>query len=275
MPGAFQFYRLLNALSIDVVIGAVISALFFAREHSISLSPSICVALGLTVWIIYTVDHLRDAKKIRKPAATYRHQFHQRYFKPVSYFLAFVVVIDVVVVWMLPQQVFYFGAALATGVLAYLLAWRHLRFMKEFYVALLYTAGIILPTATLAEGPLTIFSGVLSLQLFLLAFINLLIFSWFDRISDRHNEQHSFVTRAGEKTSRICIWILTALTLLMSALMMIIFKDRFLPSVITAAMGAGFLLIFFYRASLEKFDAYRSAGDAVFMVPVFSLFSVG
>jgi hypothetical protein len=271
MSRVLRFYRLLNALSIDVVIGAIISAFFFARVHSVSLSAYIVLTLGLTVWIIYTIDHLRDAKRIRKSAATFRHYFHQRYFRPISYFLSIAVVIDVVTAWMLPHLVFLWGSALACGVLVNLLALRHLRLMKEQCVAVLYTAGIVLPTVAIARESLDLYSGLLSVQLCLLAFINLLIFSWFDRTSDQYNEQHSFVTKAGERFTRICIWILTGVALTMSACMQFAVNGQFLPATITAGMGFAFLLIFLFRQSLGNDEVHRLIGDAVFMIPILGL----
>ena len=65
-------YRLINILSIDVVAGAVCSALFFARLLQVSLLPYGIISLALTVWIIYTADHLLDAKRVEGVATTRR-----------------------------------------------------------------------------------------------------------------------------------------------------------------------------------------------------------
>jgi hypothetical protein len=72
----------MNILSLDVVAGAVAGALFFGEILQVQLSFSVLTALGLTVWIIYTLDHLRDAKQILNVASTDRHRFHQEHFKP-------------------------------------------------------------------------------------------------------------------------------------------------------------------------------------------------
>src|SRR5688572_9142526 len=99
MPGLIRFYRLMNILSIDVVAGATVSALFFAKIFDVQVRPFGLLALGVTVWAIYTLDHLRDAKKIRHEASTERHRFHQRHFKVLTVLLCAAVLIDIVLVF--------------------------------------------------------------------------------------------------------------------------------------------------------------------------------
>ena len=65
MRAGLRFYQYINILSLDIAAGAVISAVFFAQIFNVQIKPYGLLALGLTVWIIYTVDHLRDAKKIK------------------------------------------------------------------------------------------------------------------------------------------------------------------------------------------------------------------
>ena len=74
-----RLYRILNTLSLDVSIGAVISAMFFAEVLQVKILPYGLATLALTVWIIYTIDHLRDARAIGTKASTARHLFHQHY----------------------------------------------------------------------------------------------------------------------------------------------------------------------------------------------------
>jgi len=63
----------------------VICASFFARLLDVAILPQGLISLGLTVWIIYTADHLLDAKKFKnKMRLTERHRFHQRHFKVIT-----------------------------------------------------------------------------------------------------------------------------------------------------------------------------------------------
>ena len=60
--GLFRFYRFINILSIDVAIGAVVNARFFAHLFGVPILHQGLISLGLAIWIIYTTDHLLDEK---------------------------------------------------------------------------------------------------------------------------------------------------------------------------------------------------------------------
>src|SRR5687767_11082148 len=144
MRAIFRFYQYVNILSLDITAGAIISALFFAKIFNVQIKPYGLVALGTTVWIIYTADHLRDAKKIKHKASTQRHRFHQLYFFPLVYFLCAAIFIDAVAIVFIRKQVFEWGLILSALVAFYLIVQQYLRFLKEFFIAALYTCGVLL-----------------------------------------------------------------------------------------------------------------------------------
>src|SRR5690606_11649255 len=84
------FYRYLQTLSIDIVLGACAGMLFFDRLIEAELNLIVYLLLGLAVWCIYTFDHLLDARQIGKHASTFRHAFHQEHFKVLSIFLGLI-----------------------------------------------------------------------------------------------------------------------------------------------------------------------------------------
>ncbi|HEX8061295.1 MAG TPA: hypothetical protein VF473_10190, partial [Cyclobacteriaceae bacterium] len=61
-------YRTFNLLSLDVALGAVISAAFLGRILNVHILPQGYVLLGIIVWLIYTADHLLDAWSMREAA---------------------------------------------------------------------------------------------------------------------------------------------------------------------------------------------------------------
>src|SRR5688572_15677356 len=111
MKAVKSLYQYVNILSLDVVAGAVICSLFFARIFNLMVSQYGLAALALTVWIIYTIDHLRDAKTIRKVASTDRHRFHQKYFGHILITLCLVAAVDFVIILFVPQKVLLLGLA--------------------------------------------------------------------------------------------------------------------------------------------------------------------
>jgi hypothetical protein len=270
MPRAIQLYRLLNVLSLDVVAGALVCALFFARVFSVSITPYGLLALGLTVWIIYTADHLRDATRIRQPASTARHRFHQQHFNTLKIVIAGMVILDGVTVTFIPIHVLGWGAALILAVSVYLVTHRFLKFLKELFIAVMYTCGILLPSLSVTHVELNATHYILILQFAILALVNLFMFSWFDRKLDQQDKQHSFVTLVGDRATRISIWLLiileVSLTLIHS------FSGGLnKASLLLGFMGLMLLLIFIFRELLAKNDYYRLLGDAVFMIPIFYL----
>src|SRR6187551_3842552 len=99
-------YRQLNVLSLDVVAGVVICAVFFSRIFQAHIRPQGLVTLSLTVWIIYTTDHLLDAHRIQGTASTARHRFHQENFFLLFVFLGISTIINIILIFFIREAVF-------------------------------------------------------------------------------------------------------------------------------------------------------------------------
>jgi hypothetical protein len=260
-------YRILNILSIDIVIGAVISSLFFAKLLTVTIRPYGLSALALTVWIVYTADHLKDAWSIKKEASSPRHLFHQRHFKVLFALMVFFLLVDCVLIGFIRIQVFTGGCVLAVLVMVYLLIQRRLFFLKELFVAVLYTSGILLPSVAVVEVDISISHGLLMIQFFVLALLNLLIFSWFDSEFDQHDNQRSFVTWTGRIIAWKLIWILGGLLIVFSMLQVILSNFSF-ASVIVLVMSVVLMIIFGYWRFFSRKGNYRLFGDAIFFIPI-------
>lgn len=263
-----RLYQYVNILSLDVAAGAVISSLFFARIFEVSVSPIALSALGLTVWIIYTLDHLRDAKFIQKTASTDRHRFHQKHFRAVSFVLLVVAAIDFLLIWFVPPMILKLGMGLWVVVLIYLIFQRHLKFLKEFVIACLYTAGILLPSLAAVHGNLQPLHGILIGKFFVTAFMNLLLFSLFDYAEDQSHEQHSFVTWFGPRSTRYGILSLGLINIA-SGIWLWSFDAGI--AVIFISMNLLLLSILLLQKFFTRNNHYRIAGDAVFFIPFFYL----
>lgn len=268
MQALKKLYKLLNILSLDIVAGAVICALFFAKVFSVVVLPFGLATLGLTVWIIYTTDHLFDAVSIKKEASTERHRFHQRYFNILLVCVVIVLILDSVLIFYIRPQVFKWGLILGCAVGLYLLVQRYLKFLKEIFVACMYTAGILLPSITITDLNLTYFHWIMIAQFALLALGNLLIFSWFDIDQDWKDNQHSFVTVFGKGVTEKIIWILLVLNFIIG---LAVVYEYVIPEIILLLMNAGLFFLFFFRKRYQQNDVYRIIGDSVFLIPVLYL----
>lgn len=270
MQGLIRLYRLLNILSIDVAIGAVCCALFFARLLEVQILPYGLITLGLSVWIIYCVDHLIDASKVKRRASTARHRFHQSHFRQLMIVVAALTTVNAVLIFFIRTPVFIGGIVLMLMVGVYLVLHRFLRFPKEFLIALLYTGGILLPSISVTPMEFKEWPWLLIVQFLLTALLNLIIFSWFDLDNDRRDGNDSFVTMVGESRSAILILALVTLNVLLCLL-----HPAEFSSLILATMNLMLILIFLRPDVFRKDDRYRIFGDGIFFLPLIDLFVHG
>jgi hypothetical protein len=136
-------------LSLDAPLIAVLWQAFLAYRFSIPLRPAAEIALGLTVWAIYLLDRLLDARKPPPYDEPARHRFYRRNRRIMTALLAFILATDSVVAfrWLRPTLLRE-GLIAAGGVALYLtifhLSKRSAKVPKEIATALLFTAGTFL-----------------------------------------------------------------------------------------------------------------------------------
>lgn len=138
-----------NLLSLDAPLVAMLWQSFLAYQFSIPLRPAGRIALGLTVWAIYLLDRLLDARKPSPPIEPARHRYYRRHFRSMTTLLVIVAAADTVtvMVWLRPA-VLHYGLIPLAGVLAYLAIFHSsnwsARLPKEIAAALLFTMGTFL-----------------------------------------------------------------------------------------------------------------------------------
>lgn len=263
-------YRLLNALSIDVALGAVCSAAWFAKGLQVQLRPYAYLALGLTVWIIYTADHLLDASKITQDASTHRHRFHQKHFNVLLVIVLLAVIVDFIFLFFIRLKILYAGLGLFSIVILYLLVNRWLSFAKEIVIALVYSCGVLLPAFSLTQTELSMSDVLWLASFFLTTLINLILFSVYDVLSDKADGSNSFVLTFGERPTRR---ILSVFFILQAALIgMLVYESMLTVGFVLFAMNATLLVLFLNQPFFKQFDRYRLFGDVIFLFPVVLLY---
>jgi hypothetical protein len=259
-------YKLISILSIDVAVGAMLSALFFGKLLEVKILPYGISALGLTVWIIYTADHLRDAKKISGTASSERHRFHQRNFRTLVVCLIIASLADGFLIFFIRKPVFIGGIVLTGFVAFYLVMQSRLFFMKETFVALLYTLGVLLPSWAVTSVKPDAAGYALMIEFFLVAELNLMIFSLFDYEKDLQDGLSSFATRFG---TRLTIHRISIEFVLLFGIIVWQFFNGTLSqyNFILLLSSTLLLVIFCFRNFFGKHGLYRFLGDAVFYLP--------
>ncbi|MBC6399490.1 MAG: hypothetical protein GDA51_00760 [Ekhidna sp.] len=255
---AFQF---LQILSIDIVLGAVVLLHFFSTYFRVAPSIDIYFVLGASVWLIYTIDHLRDA--VKAPNSTrIRYRFHHKYQRMLQGSVLIVLIAIVCRLYFIDYRILMGGSVLAFLSGIYLLLQKRLAglALKELYISLIYTAGILLAPFVLGQ----IFSFSVFLLLFLLSFSNLMLFSRFEKEEDIRDGFLSIASVSESKRLESVILICIALGLSIALLSN---QDLMTRYFVFAFVIYAILL---FRANfLKKRNLYRLIGDGVFLFPVF------
>jgi len=264
-----RFYRVFNLLSLDVASGAVISSLYFSKLLSVTSRVQGMLALCFAAWVIYTVDRLLDIRKLSSTPASERHQFHLRYQKMLWPLSLLASLAAICLVYFLRPPVLIGGIFLSLLTGLYLILQKYLK-AKEFFVATIYTAGVLLASLSVTSIEVSYTQYLLIGQFFIVALINLLLFSWFEYDADKQDGHSSFAIRCGKtKTGR---WLisLAAINLLLSLL--IVFKTSLLLApLLFLSMTMILTIIFLFHTYFQVNARYRLLGDAVFFIPGFGL----
>ena len=262
-------------LSIDVVAGACICTLFIAQYLKIKLPFSCVLALGICVWLIYTADHLIDAWKIKHLAHSPRHSFHQRHFKTITGIFLLLGLCSISFLWLLPVIVVQWGILLVIFVSAYFLLMNFLKpslfFQKELVAAILYASGVFLAPVSLSGQPITAALTLIFMQFFLIAFINLIVFSLFEKDLDETDGHFSFVRLAGVKATRQLLTGLALLAVISTLACMFYFPIKscmFKAEALLSGMSLTLLGIVSKPSAFERHEIYRVIGDGIFFYPL-------
>lgn len=274
-----EIYKYLQALSIDVAFGSTVMSAFVAHFMGVSVPFEVYVSLFTAVWLIYTIDHLIDAKKLNDNKASFRHLLHEKYFNELTILWIIVFLFGAFFSMFLPietRKVGFLASALVIVhlVLVYLLGSRVSIFIqKEIGIAFTYCVGI-------AVGPVSLSSGFDGFgyffmgQIFLLALINLLEFSWFDRDLDKNQNQTSAVSNLGERLVLDIIFFLFAMFVLSLVVSFLFFPQYSSYETVLGIMGGTLFIVFAFQKHFIKNDRYRVFGDLIFLFPLALLLAV-
>jgi hypothetical protein len=276
-----RLYLTLNSLNIDIASGAVVCSVFAEKVlgvHADTLILNICLALS--IWLVYTVDRLLDVNRMEDHQLSRRHLFHKKFRKPLWAASAIIFLLDAfLAVNYLPYRMLVFGMLMVSAVLAYMILLNMLKtgktrwFQKEPLIALVYTMGV--------WGSKLYMSGGWSMQtimlvvfpFFLIALMNLLIFSWFETESDQAASQRSLSVAWGPDIIGRSILLLFAVILTLNfALVQKEATGLHLMIAITRTVMAFVLFSLFYRSEFFFHnERYRLIGDAIFLIPLIPL----
>lgn len=260
-----KIYKYVRWLSLDIAVGAIFFLAYLEQYYQCDLPWSVYFALASAIWLIYTSDHLIDAWKVQKPSND-RHRFHRDHFRSLILVAGVVLILSLLNIHYLPIAIIKVGAMLSAVCVAYLMLVYFFKklWVKEILVAVVYATGIFL-------GPLTIKGQILAQDLLLLgelsviAFLNLIVFSYYDAARDERDGFNSIVLRLGSKYSKMLIHS-TALAIIGFSGSLAIVEGASIHLLYTC-MGITLYSVYLLPGVYMTEDRFRTVGDGVFYLP--------
>ncbi len=278
--GRITFWAVRNALSIDVAIGALAGGVFAALLAGSNMHWSWYISLPVSVWLLYTFDHLADAWKTKGTAASFRHRFHQLHFHFIAkVFLFFSSFLFFLACTYLPEPILFFGLCLGGLCSLYFLlnffsrARHFTTVFKEISVAAIYTTGIWGPPLLMRDADVSVSVWIIGVQFFLLAWTNLILFSNCERKSDEIDRYPSFsITMGKQATDKFTVFLISVILILtVPAFYLADTHEHIIAELLIATMSIVLVVLFKYSNAFQKREIYRSIGDGIFLIP-FSIF---
>ena len=260
-------YKIFTWLSLDVTAGAIVFMYFLAQEFGVPVRWSEAAALGLAVWVIYSIDHLLDARVAIEPISE-RREFHREHSKVLLLLTLLAVVSGTWIVTLLSTEVIISGGILAMVAIGYLAVAQIKKWsgFKEVQIAFGYVAGVsLVPLVNLeiVEPWYWLTTGLL----FLTALTNLILFSWYERKQDQSEGFTSLVLALGEKKISSILTLMFVLTLL-GAIVLSQNVDSWRSVIFFLTAGVINFGLWKYSNFFSQNNRYRSVGDAVFLLPI-------
>lgn len=263
--------RVARALSLDVAAGGA-GGLALASAATGAAPPwPVWLLLPSAIWVVYTADHLADARRAGHRAAAFRHRFHAQNARLLGLVAAVVAAAgSVAAVALLPGALVVAGTLVAAGAAMHLaIAQRPTlaaRFPKEVSAAAVYTAGVwCAPVLSApARGPWT---GPAIALFFVAALANLLLNGLIEADQDARDGSPSWARTFGARATESGIDLLAAGAAVTGvAAAAFVRLDLHGVFLVLAALGALPALLRRLRPHVEPFERYRALGDLAFVL---------
>jgi 4-hydroxybenzoate polyprenyltransferase len=263
--------KYIRFLSLDVTLGAALLTTAISDFIGVELPLSVPVCLAISIWLIYTLDHLLDASRSTEITIE-RHLFHRRNFKTLVINLILIALAGFYVAWSLPTITFIYGLGLILLVLVYftlIYFFKNFHF-KEALVAIVYASGVFLGPVSLIENGVSLQIISLFTQLLFLALINLILFSYNDLEKDQADGNPSIVIKLGREMTQqvLMLFFILLIVVQLGSLLFFLNNPEFLLFQILFIMMTAVLL------SLKKWNVffalnsrYQLIGDSIFFLP--------
>ncbi|MBU1008908.1 MAG: hypothetical protein KKD74_02120 [Bacteroidetes bacterium] len=278
-PAPFRLLNAIQNLSIEVVAASVCSLAFAAEILEAEVQGWWYIAFPFAVWVLYTTDHLIDARVLNKIALNPRHRFHQLHFCKL---VASVCLVGIGVLVMVFSQASL--PLMLAGIGLFLLSLVHMLMVnftsrgrsqwvqKELMVALIYTGGSWM-------GPLVWTNDVPSVAV-ITVMVSFLLTVWgegmlvaaFELQMDAADGQASIATRLGMSKLRPWLLVYFFAQLLLLVLFLLVVTEISVPAVLILGLMNGTLLgLLIFPKPFVRNGMYHLIGELIFFLPALLL----
>lgn len=274
-----RLFRVARILSLDVVLGTLGSATYMLWVFGARVDPLLLLLLALATWLVYTLDHLLDAKRVAAPAINPRHRYFQLHFQVLLRVWVAIGILALALAIGLGARntnLFVLGGWACVLVVLHmalvLLAQSRKGplLQKEFAVAFIYTYGISIPALLGASQPLSWEIGVALGQFIFFAWMNLLIYARFEEDLDAQDGQTSSVRWLGKHTTDVVVSGFVLFNLAASGVLLVWGRSFSLPWSATTLGIMSFLegIVILAPLYFARAERYRIWAESVFMLPL-------
>lgn len=253
-----------NLLSLDAPLVAVLWQGFLADQYAVPVGLAGRLTLGLTVWAIYLLDRLLDARKPPSGWEPARHRYYRRHTRRMTALLAIVLAADTLIaIFGLRPVTLRDGLIALAAVLIYLaifhLSGHRVRIPKEVAAAGLFTTGTFL--AVWAKMPSSRLAWPAA-AFFVLCLANMIaIEAWEWRALPKPFAAPHPCTQWLARTYRL--WVPFAMLVCALA-----GRNEWYLSI---AISAGACALLFFGGSKLSLEARRALVDGVLLTPILFL----
>lgn len=266
----------INTYSILVAIGSLSSYLFFSNLFDVKPNYVLALGLSLSLWIIYTLDHLLDGLSIGKDASSIRHREHFLKHKQMVRWMLFGLIILIALSFWVPQV--YYGYVLFLFILTllhfcinYFLSRKYtfLRYLKEIFVALVVTIGFVITPLIGNEESLNLTQLIYIFIIFyFINLSNLLIFSFFDRDRDHRDNMLTIAHLYSHRKLKRLIYLGIGMSTTILVISYINGHLTLISFFVFASMQLTLLFITSFPSYFKFSDRYRFFGDLIYLYPI-------
>jgi 4-hydroxybenzoate polyprenyltransferase len=265
-----QVIQLIQNLSLHIVAGVCISAIFIGDIFQIEIESPALTVLGVSVWLIYTLDHLIDVND-KEQFLSQRHQFHKDNYNTFIIFLPWISILLLYNIFKLPLITIIAGGILVGLIGVYFFTFKvyskRITSYKEIFIAIGFSTGIFLASIH-HYSSINFLTFGFYLQFLLLAYLNVLIISFVDYNMDKEEGFSSIGSRKDKEFISKLVSKFFIILFFVSVILIFFSFPSVLPSFTMLLMVFSLFLIF--KFGIEKLSAEQVhfLADAVFLLPV-------